>query len=86
VVESTVVVNLSSGLHARPAATFVQMVNRYSSEVHLIKEGKTVNAKSILGVMSLAVTKGCEITVRADGSDEQKAIDELTEFLNRAES
>ena len=80
-VESSVVVNFASGLHARPAATFVQLANRYVSEVSLVKEEKTVNAKSVLGVMSLAVTKGSEVTVRAEGVDEQQAILELVEFL-----
>lgn len=82
-VERSVVVNLSSGLHARPASTFVQMANRYKSEVSLVKNGKRANAKSILGIMSLACTKGTEVRLEIDGSDETAALDELSAYLER---
>ncbi len=81
VVESSVIIKLNSGLHARPASTFVQIANRYVSDISICKKDKTANAKSILGVLSLAATKGSEVFLRADGPDEQKAIHELTEFL-----
>ncbi len=81
VVESSVIIKLTSGLHARPASTFVQIANRYACDISIRKKEKTANAKSILGVLALAATKGSEVFLIADGPDEQKAIDELTEFL-----
>ena len=60
--EKNVTVNLKTGLHARPAALFVQEANKYSSEVFVSKNNKKVNAKSIMGIMSLAVAHGSEIT------------------------
>ncbi len=82
-VENTVVVNLRSGLLARPAALFVQEANRFSCEIFVEKDGKTVNAKSIMGIMSLAIAHGQEITVRAEGSDAQQAVETLTEMVNK---
>jgi len=74
-------VKLKSGLQARPAALFVQEANRFSSDVFLEKDGKKVNAKSIMGLMSLAVGSGVVINIIADGDDEEKAIGALTEFV-----
>ncbi len=65
--EKNVTVNLKTGLHARPAALFVQEANKYSSEVFVSKNNKKVNAKSIMGIMSLAVAHGSEITISARG-------------------
>lgn len=84
-VERSGVVMLNSGLHARPAATFVQKANQYTCDIHLIKKDKQVNAKSILGVMSLVATKGTELIIRANGLDENEAIDELFTFLSQEE-
>ncbi|MDQ0191203.1 HPr family phosphocarrier protein [Alicyclobacillus cycloheptanicus] len=84
-VERAVTVALQSGLHARPAATFVQLSNRYQSEISLVKGEKTVNAKSILGILSLACTKGSQVKVVADGVDEQEALHALTVFLETEE-
>ncbi|MDP4106697.1 MAG: HPr family phosphocarrier protein, partial [Bacillota bacterium] len=67
-------VKLKTGLQARPAALFVQEANRFSSDIFLEKDGKKVNAKSIMGLMSLAVSTGTEINIIADGDDEQSAI------------
>jgi catabolite repression HPr-like protein len=74
---------LRTGLQARPAALFVQEANRYSSEITLEKDGKKVNAKSIMGVMSLAVSSGSEVLLTADGSDEDEALKALIRFLEK---
>ncbi|RLQ96683.1 HPr family phosphocarrier protein [Falsibacillus albus] len=80
-VEKKVEVKLKSGLQARPAALFVQEANRFSSEIFLEKDQKKVNAKSIMGLMSLAVNAGSNIILIADGNDEQEAIDKLAAFV-----
>jgi catabolite repression HPr-like protein len=84
-VEKKVTVQLKSGLQARPAALFVQEANRFTSEVFVEKEGKKVNAKSIMGIMSLAVGSGSELVLAVDGPDENEAIEALAEFVSKAE-
>lgn len=79
--EKKVIVGLRSGLHARPAAMFVQEANRYASDVFVEKEGKSVNAKSIMGIMSLAISNGAEIIVRAEGSDASQAVEALAKLI-----
>jgi catabolite repression HPr-like protein len=76
-------VKLKTGLQARPAALFVQEANRFSSDVFLEKDGKKVNAKSIMGLMSLAVGSGVVINIIADGDDEENAINSLTDFIQK---
>lgn len=80
-IEKSVKIELESGLQARPAAQFVQEANRFSSHLFLEKDGKKVNAKSIMGLMSLALTKGEEIKLIADGADEESAIDHLSSIV-----
>jgi len=80
-VEKQVVVKLKTGLQARPAALFVQEANRFSSEVFLEKDGKKVNAKSIMGLMSLAVSSGTEVNLIVNGSDEEAAILALEKYV-----
>ncbi|MET3697526.1 catabolite repression HPr-like protein [Bacillus oleivorans] len=82
-VERQVEVNLKTGLQARPAALFVQEANRFSSEVYLEKEGKRVNAKSIMGIMSLAVGAGSQVTLIAEGHDAEAAVEALTSFISK---
>jgi catabolite repression HPr-like protein len=82
-VERKVKVLLATGLQARPAARFVQEANRYSADIFLEKDGKRINAKSIMGLMSIAVASGEEIVLIADGFDEQDAIDELAAFVSK---
>lgn len=62
------------GLHARAAAQLVQAANRYRSEIHVEKDGLTVNGKSIMGVLTLAAAKGTEITVSCEGEDAEDAM------------
>ncbi|MCL6570250.1 MAG: HPr family phosphocarrier protein [Bacillus sp. (in: Bacteria)] len=76
-------VKLKTGLQARPAALFVQEANRFSADIFLEKDGKKVNAKSIMGLMSLAVGSGVVINIVADGDDEETAINALTKFIQK---
>ncbi|WP_028829035.1 HPr family phosphocarrier protein [Proteocatella sphenisci] len=69
------------GLHARPAATFVQACNKYKSEINLIFNNRAVNAKSIIGILALGVAYGDKIEVEADGPDEAAAMEEIKELL-----
>lgn len=78
-------VKLKTGLQARSAALFVQEANRLSSEILLEKDGKKVNAKSIMGLMIQAVSPGTEINIIADGDDEENAISFLSEFIQKEE-
>lgn len=80
-----VVVKLKTGLHARPAALFVQEANKFSSEVFVEKEGKKVNAKSIMGIMSLAISTNTEIYISAEGSDEEQAVNALVNLVSKEE-
>ncbi|MEW6979163.1 MAG: HPr family phosphocarrier protein [Bacillota bacterium] len=82
-VEKTVTIQLKTGLQARPAALFVQEANRFGADIFLEKDGKKVNAKSIMGLMSLAISSGITVKLIADGADEQEAIDALTDFINQ---
>ncbi|MFB5189453.1 HPr family phosphocarrier protein [Alicyclobacillus fastidiosus] len=79
--EATVQVHLEQGLHARPASLFVKKANTFSSEISVIKDGRKANGKSILGLMGLAAGHGSQVTIQADGVDEEQAIQELSEFL-----
>ncbi|MBH0330390.1 MULTISPECIES: HPr family phosphocarrier protein [Brevibacillus] len=79
--ERQVIVQLAQGLHARPATLFVKVAASFSSEIGLNKEEKKVNAKSIIGVMSLAVSKGQSVVLTADGTDAEQALDALERVL-----
>lgn len=76
-----VTISNSVGLHARPATFFVQKANSFKSSIWVEKEDCRVNAKSLLGVLSLGITKGTTITLIADGADEAAAIDGLAELI-----
>ncbi|MGG4453973.1 HPr family phosphocarrier protein [Brevibacillus porteri] len=76
-----VIVGLAQGLHARPATLFVKVAASFSSEIGLNKDEKKVNAKSIIGVMSLAVSKGQSVVLTADGADAEQALDALERVL-----
>jgi len=67
-------VNNKVGLHARPAANFVQTASKFKSKITVIKDGKEVDAKSIIGILSLGVEKGANIKVKTEGEDEKDAI------------
>jgi len=80
-VSRNVTVKNTQGLHARPATFFIQKANSYKCSIWVEKGDRRVNAKSLLGVLSLAVTKGMEITLLADGADENSALAGLAELL-----
>lgn len=70
-------INNKLGLHARPSAQLTQIAGRYESEVFIAKNGRRVNAKSIMGVMMLAAGPGSTVTVDAEGPDELQAVDAI---------
>ncbi|MBQ2825585.1 MAG: HPr family phosphocarrier protein [Clostridia bacterium] len=70
------------GLHARPATFFIQKANSYKSSIWVEKEDRRVNAKSLLGVLSLGIVKGMTITLIADGIDESDALEGLSTLIN----
>lgn len=76
-------VRLSGGMEARPVAMLVQVASQYDSSIYLqVGEGKKVNAKSIMGMMSLGLNAGEKVTVVADGSDEVPAMEEIENYLS----
>ena len=70
------------GLHARPATFFIQKANFYKSTILIEKDDRKVNAKSLLGVLSLGIAKGMTVKLSADGQDEEAAIDGLVSLIN----
>ena len=80
-VSKNVVVNNQVGLHARPATFFIQKANAFKSSIWVEKEERRVNAKSLLGVLSLGIVKGTAITLIAEGVDEAAAVDTLAELV-----
>ena len=77
-----IVITNTSGLHARPATFFIQKANSYKSSIWIEKDERKVNAKSLLGVLSLGIAKGMTVTLIADGQDENAAITGLVELIN----
>lgn len=74
-----------TGLHARPASIFVNTAAKFKSELTIQKGEKQVNAKSILAVLSLGISKGTEITISAEGPDEEEAVGKLVELIKHTE-
>ena len=81
-ISRSVTIKNSVGLHARPATFFVQKANSYKCSIWVEKEDCRVNAKSLLGVLSLGIVKGTTITLIADGADETEAVSGLIELVN----
>lgn len=77
-----VVINNQVGLHARPATFFIQKANEFKSGIWIEKDDRRVNAKSLLGVLSLGIVKGTAINIVADGADEEEAIKTLSELID----
>ena len=80
-VERTFVIGNKLGLHARPAAVFVQTANRFEASVEVQKEDIKIDGKSIMGIMTLAAEKGSLITVRATGKDATEAMEALAKLI-----
>ena len=76
------VVNNQVGLHARPATFFIQKANEFKSSIWVEKDERRVNAKSLLGVLSLGIVKGTSIHLSADGPDEKEAVEALIELIS----
>ncbi|QIH22244.1 phosphocarrier protein HPr [Lactobacillus iners] len=72
-----------TGIHARPATLLVQAASKFSSDINLEYSGKSVNLKSIMGVMSLGVGQGSEISISAEGYDEKEAIDAIADTMKK---
>ena len=79
-------INIPSGLAARPAAILVQVASQYESSIYIECEEKKINAKSIMGMMSLGLAAGEEVIVSVNGSDEQAAIQHIEKYLTDKES
>lgn len=80
-IKKPITIRLSSGLEARPVAMLVQVASQYESEIYVESGRKKVNAKSIMGMMTLGMGAGEDITVSADGGDEQEALDNIEKYL-----
>jgi phosphotransferase system HPr (HPr) family protein len=78
-----VVVQMDDGMEPRPIALLVQTANRFSSQIYLRMDNVRVNAKSIMGMMNLALLNGASVTIEAEGADEEDAVTEIQRFLTR---
>ena len=78
-----IVVSCQSGLHNKQATYFVQKANEFESSIYLESENRKMNAKSLLGIMSLGIITGAEVTLLADGSDAEAAVNALEALLQR---
>ncbi|TSB47985.1 phosphocarrier protein HPr [Alkalicoccobacillus porphyridii] len=79
--EKTFKITAETGIHARPATQLVNKAGQFSSDITLEYKGKSVNLKSIMGVMSLGVGQGAEVTIKAEGSDETDALSAIEEII-----
>ena len=85
-IEKSMQIQLASGLEARPVAVLVQKASQHESSVYIQSEDKKVNAKSIMGMMSLSLNMGEEIVVIADGPDEADAVESIEKYLSGQEA
>lgn len=81
-ISKMITINNDTGLHARPASLFVKTAAKFKSEVMLQKGDKRINGKSIMAVLALGVSKGADVTISADGIDEEEALNELLELVS----
>lgn len=84
-VTKKITIKIPTGLEARPVALLVQVASRYESSIFVECEDKKVNAKSIMGMMSLGIAAGEEVTVTASGKDEEEAIENIEKYLSSKE-
>ncbi|WP_167955350.1 HPr family phosphocarrier protein [Anaerosporobacter faecicola] len=80
-----ITIKIPTGLEARPIALLVQVASQYESSIYVESEDKKVNAKSIMGMMSLAIAAGESVTVSANGTDEEAAIENIEKYLSSKE-
>ena len=81
-IKKPITIQIPSGLEARPVALLVQVASQYESELYVESEARRVNAKSIMGMMTLGLNAGESITVTANGGDEKEAIDNIEKYLS----
>ena len=81
-IKKPITIQIPSGLEARPVALPVQVASQYESEIYVESEARRVNAKSIMGMMTLGLNAGESITVTANGGDEKEAIDNIEKYLS----
>ena len=82
-IQREVTIKNAQGLHARPAALFVQIASKYNSEVSISKDGEKVNGKSIMGILTLGAHRDSKVILEAEGDDAQQLIDELEALLSK---
>ena len=80
-ISKTVVVNLPADAEARPVAVLVQIASKYESKITINSQNRRINAKSIMGMMSLVLTNGVVVTIDAEGTDEEDAVEALERLL-----
>ena len=80
--EKSIEIKMAEDFDARPIAMLVQIASRHESSIHLVAEGKKVNAKSIMGMMSMALSQGETVTIVAEGSDEKEAVEHIRDYLS----
>ena len=81
-IRKSITIGISNGLEARPIAMLVQVASQYTSNIYLESEARKVNAKSIMGMMSLGFDNGESVTVSVDGADEEEAMKSIEEYLS----
>ncbi len=81
--QKEVTIQMSNSMEATPIAHLVQLANQFTSSIYFEMDEKKVNAKSIMGMMSLVLSSGSKVVINADGDDEEKAISELSTFLTK---
>lgn len=79
--QETVTLTHEKGLHARPASVFVQTASSYDASIEILNDGESANAKSSVAILSLNADEGDEITISADGDDEEEAVEALVELV-----
>jgi len=84
-IKKELIVKNGQGLHARPAALFVQIANKFDARITVCHDGEEVNGKSIMGILMLGAEKGSVVIVEADGSDAEQAMAELEKVINNEE-
>ena len=82
-IKKPVTIQIKSGLEARPIALLVQVASQFESSIYIEYDNKRINAKSIMGMMTVNLSNGKEVNVSADGSDEAEAIEKIEEYLKK---